>query len=267
MSNAAELPRIEDLVDLAHTAGEVLVARFPRQSDRSYLEIEFKGLRDLVTAADLASETLILDGIARFDPAIPILSEERGDPGVREGLLWIVDPLDGTTNYAHGHPLYTVSIALCRDGEPLLGVVHAPALGDTWWATRGGGTFRNGEPVRVSDEDELVRALLATGFSYGREELERGALEVFGQLLRDSREIRRGGSACLDLAHVACGIFAGYWESHLKPHDVAAGVLLVKEAGGVVTDFSGGDEWLYGQRLIAGNESIHRELLSAVGTA
>jgi myo-inositol-1(or 4)-monophosphatase len=262
------------VIDLARSAGEELSARFPgaqaredslRRGGGFPLAIEHKGRRDLVTAADLASEGRILEGLARLVPGVPVLSEERGDPGVRDGALWIVDPLDGTTNYAHGHPLYTVSIALCEDGEPVLGVVHAPALRDTWWATRGGGAFQDGVPVRVTEEDRLVRALLATGFSYEREELGRGALEVFARLLSESREIRRGGSACLDLAHVASGVFAGYWELHLKPHDVAAGALLVREAGGIVTDYAGGADWLFGGSLIAGSPAIHARLLAEIG--
>jgi myo-inositol-1(or 4)-monophosphatase len=265
---------LAEAVALARAAGGELARRFPgarareaaaRRGDGFPLAIEHKGRRDLVTAADLASEERILDGLSRLAPGVPVLSEERGDPGVRAGALWIVDPLDGTTNFAHGHPLYTVSIALCRDGVPELGVVHAPELGDTWWASRGGGAFQDGVPIRVTEEAELVRALLATGFSYEREELSRGALEVFARLLTESREVRRGGSACLDLAHVASGVFAGYWELHLKPHDVAAGALLVREAGGLVTDYAGGEEWLFGESLIAGSPAIHARLLAEIG--
>ncbi len=253
---------LERVIALARAAGAILAGRFPgsptvRGGD---LAIAYKGARDLVTAADHASEAHLVDGLERLAPGTPILSEESPDPGVRSGDLWIVDPLDGTTNFAHGHPLYSVSIALCRDGEPLIGVVHAPALQNTWWGTRGGGAFQDGHPIQVTEETDLSKALLATGFSYQRTELDRGALDVFAGLLRDAREIRRGGSACLDLAHLASGVFAGVWEAHLKPHDVAAGALLVREAGGLVTDFAGGDDWLFGERLIAGNRAIHAEL-------
>jgi myo-inositol-1(or 4)-monophosphatase len=255
------------VVALAHAAGAELIRRFPRPGAAAGdgLAIEYKGRRDLVTDADRASESRIIEGLERLTPGVPILSEERPDPGVRAGWLWIVDPLDGTTNFAHGHPLYTVSIALCEDGAPALGVVHAPALGDTWSAARGRGAWRDGAQVRVSGETDLSRALLATGFSYDRRELAEGALEVFARLLREAREIRRGGSAALDLAHVASGVFSGYWEPHLAPHDVAAGALLVREAGGIVTDYAGGDDWLFGGSIIAGTPAIHALLESRVG--
>lgn len=275
-SRGREAALLPEVTALARAAGEELASRFPgarraiEAARRGFpapipLAVANKGPRDLVTAADLASEERIIAGLSRLTPGVPVLSEERPDPGVRSGALWIVDPLDGTTNFAHGHPLYSVSIALCLDGVPEIGVVHAPALGDTWWASRGGGAFQDGVAVRVTDETELVRSLLATGFSYEREELARGALEVFARLLSGSREIRRGGSACLDLAHVASGVFAGYWELHLKPHDVAAGALLVREAGGLVTDYEGGDEWLFGESLIAGAPAIHARLLAEIG--
>jgi len=270
----ADASLLREVIALAREAGAELARRFPgararaeaRRRGSAPLAIEHKGSRDLVTAADLASEERILAGLARLAPGVPVLSEERPDPGVRDGALWIVDPLDGTTNYAHGHPLYSVSIALCRDGVPELGVVHAPALGDTWWAARGAGAFQDGVPVRVGDEAELSRSLLATGFSYEREELGRGALEVFARLLTASREVRRGGSACLDLAHVSSGVFAGYWELHLKAHDVAAGALLVREAGGIVTDYAGGQGWLHGGSIIAGTPAIQARLLAEIGS-
>jgi myo-inositol-1(or 4)-monophosphatase len=266
MSERGLLPGV---VDLARSAGEELARRFPYPSAEggNGLEVEFKGRRDLVTDADRASEARIIEGLARLTPGVPVLSEERPDPGVRAGALWVVDPLDGTTNFAHGHPIFAVSIALCEDGEPALGVVHAPALGDTWWAARGQGAWRDDVRVRASRETELSRALLATGFSYDRSELAEGALEVFARLLREAREIRRGGSAALDLAHVATGIFAGYWEAHLAPHDVAAGALLVREAGGTVTDYRGGEDWLFGGSIIAAAPAIHGRLAATVGPA
>ena len=274
---AATLPRV---VALAEEAGRTL--RTFRTASAASLAVEYKGARDLVTAADRASEEGILAGLRAIDPAIAILSEEQPDARDREGaggLMWIVDPLDGTTNFAHGHPIYSVSIALVDDGVPLLAVVHAPELpalspndgdvpsiGRTWAAVRGGGCTLNGAKARVSRETELARALLATGFSYGRRELHDGGLEVFARLLGDAREIRRGGSACLDLAFVASGIFAGFWEGDLKPHDVAAGALLIEEAGGVVTDYTGGGEWLYGRSIVAGHAPIHAALLEAVAS-
>lgn len=259
---------LEEVVRIAEASGRALLAAFPGviEASEDSIAIDYKGRRDLVTDADRSSEASILASLERIAPGVPQLSEERGDPGVRAGALWIVDPLDGTTNFAHGHPLWSVSIALCIDRTPVLAVVHAPRLGETWAALHGHGTRCNGRSVSVSGETALSRALLATGFSYERSELARGALEVFAGLLRDAREVRRGGSACLDLAHTASGVFSGFWEQHLGPHDVAAGALLVREAGGTVTDFLGGDDWLFGEKIVAGNPEIHRALLDRVSS-
>ncbi len=261
---------VEDVLSAAKEAGALLFERFPARSD-SKLEVDYKGRRDLVTDADCSSEDLICSALRELLPHAAILSEEAPDPGIRDGNLWIVDPLDGTTNYAHGHPMYAVSVALVRDGSPILGVIHAPELpardgtqGSCWWAVRGQGAFQDGCEISVSNEFELSQSLLATGFSYGREELNRGALDVFREMLLSAREVRRAGSACLDLAHVASGVFAGMWESDLKPHDVAAGALIIEEARGLVTDFAGGGDWLYGRTIIAGNDQIHRQLLDCV---
>ncbi|HIA27657.1 MAG TPA: inositol monophosphatase [Planctomycetes bacterium] len=247
---------LDSVVELARRAGEKLVAL-----GSGDLEVAFKGPRDLVTAADRASEDLILDWISSAFPDDRVLSEERGgDSNDLSGRLWIVDPLDGTTNYTHGHPMYAVSIALFEDGVPLLAAVHAPVLTRTWWASRGGGAFCDGVPISISGNGKLSEALLATGFSYRRRELEAGALEIFGRLLRESRDIRRGGSASIDLADTARGVFDGFWEFHLSPHDVAAGALLITEAGGVVTDVTGGDDWLTGGSIVAGGPAMHRIL-------
>ena len=176
----------------------------------------------------------------------------------------MIDPLDGTTNFTHGHPLFSVSIGLWEDDTPRLGVVHSPALRETYWAERGGGAHLNGRRITVTEEPDLSQTLLAAGFSYTRDEIDVGGLAAFAKLLWAAREVRRGGSACLDLAHTAAGIFGGYWEYHLKPFDVAAGALLVTEAGGVVTDIDGGDDFLHGRSLVAGAPAIHAQLLEAL---
>lgn len=252
-------PALQGVIDLARQAGEKLLLL-----NGGDLNVEFKGPRDLITAADRASEELILTWLSQHHPDDRVLSEERGgDSSDLSGRLWIVDPLDGTTNYAHNHPMYAVSIALYIDGVPELGVIEAPALHRTWWASRGEGAFCNGERIFISKTTSLPESLLATGFSYKRQELSMGALEIFGKLLVESRDIRRGGSAAIDLADTARGVFDGFWEFHLAPHDVAAGALLVREAGGVVTDVSGGDDWLTGGSIVAGGSAIH-QYLSAV---
>ncbi len=257
------------IVDVARRAGEQLLELFEDAQGLAIdrLEVELKGRRDLVTNADLRSERLILDSIRSRFPNDATLAEESGAEGLeRSDRVWIVDPLDGTTNYAHGHPMFSVSIALWSRETPLLAVVHAPRLGETYWAAAGQGAYRNGAPIRVANCESLGDALLATGFSYERREIAAGAMATFEKLLLESREIRRCGSACLDLAHTAAGVFAGFWEYHLHAHDIAAGALLVTEAGGVVSDVSGGRDFLFGGSLVAGAPTIHTALLEALRT-
>ncbi|MEM7166861.1 MAG: inositol monophosphatase family protein [Planctomycetota bacterium] len=263
-------PRLATVVALADAAGQTLLSRFRNSGD---LDIAFKGPRDLVTIADRNSESLIIDGLRSEFPGHAILAEESGgsrgvDPAEP---TWIVDPLDGTTNFAHGHPMFAISIGLWRNGRAELGVVHAPALRETFAATRGGGTIWSQDgngfvPVSVSEHCQLRDVVLATGFSYERREIESGGLDAFAALLAAARGMRRSGSAALDLAYTAAGILGGYWEYYLQPHDVAAGALLVTEAGGRVTDVAGGDDYLQGGSIVAANPTLHdriRQLLAA----
>lgn len=232
---------------------------------------ESKGVRrELVTAADRAAEAIVVGGLRRAFPDHAVLAEEggltAGSGSAAAEWTWIVDPLDGTTNYVHGLPHFAVAIALARGGEPVLGVVHAPALGDTYAGARGlGAVVRRADgssrPLRVSGTMELADALLATGFSYVRNEPGRDDNSGHvADLLPHCRDLRRLGSAELDLCYVAAGAFDGYWELYLAPYDKAAGAVLVREAGGCVTDWAGGDEWLYGDRILASNGALHAEL-------
>lgn len=264
---ACSLPFPSDVaiaVDLAERAGDELLSLWRKGFE--VLDVSHKGRRDVVTEADRRSEALILAGIQAEFPGDPWLAEESGcselaiDRAEEGAPLWIVDPLDGTTNFTHGHPLFSVAVARMQEGKVDLAVVVAPVLRETYVAWRGGGAYRNRVPIRISAECELRDALLATGFSYRRAELDQGGLVVWDHLLREAREIRRGGSACLDLAHTAAGIFQGYWEYYLAPHDVAAGSLLVEEAGGVVTDRTGGADFVWGRSVIAGNGRTHADL-------
>jgi myo-inositol-1(or 4)-monophosphatase len=239
------------------------------------LETGFKGRRtELVTAADRAAEELVVGRLIAAVPGHGILAEEGVLTPVGQASaaaaepLWIVDPLDGTTNFVHGLPFYAVAIALVVAGEPIVGVVHAPALDWTFTAVRGGGARRNGAPLQVSRTAELGAALLATGFSYNRS--EPGADDNVTRMqraLHAARDVRRFGSAELDLCMCAAGQNDGYWEMYLKPYDVAAGALIVREAGGLVTDLDGGGDWLYGGHIAASNGLLHRSLLETVGGA
>ncbi len=266
-----ELPckaSLKTVLSLVEDAGEELLG-FRQQLLDGELAIEKKGFRDLVTDADHASESHLVDGLKRLFPGDSIYSEESGEIRTKGDRRWILDPLDGTTNFSHGHPFFSISAGLWDRLGPLAAVIHAPLLGESWWAIRGQGCWHlpvTGEMVslRLVDNEDLSSAFLATGFSYGRSELEHGALDLFRELLDEAREIRRGGSAALDLAHTAAGVFDGFWEFRLAPHDVAAGALLVMEAGGWVTDGFGGDDWLHGGSIVAGVPTVQRRILDKV---
>jgi myo-inositol-1(or 4)-monophosphatase len=220
---------------------------------------------DLVTEVDRACEALIVKALEAERPGDAVLAEEGGGrdrPGA--AWRWIIDPLDGTTNYAHGYPRFCVSIGVERGGERHLGVVYDPQLDELYHAVRGGGAFRNGRPVRVSRETRLDRALLATGFAYDRRESEVDNLNYFGAFLKHARALRRDGSAALDLSYVASGRLDGYWELKLQPWDVAAGALLVEEAGGCFGDFSGTGSARSGREVVASNGHIHEAMLALI---
>ncbi len=218
---------------------------------------------DLVTEHDLASEALIRAKLAPTQ--IPIVGEEEGGAGGE--TRWLVDPIDGTVNFAHGLPLWCVSIGLEDGGVPQVGVIVAPALGWTFSARRGGGAWFNGARMRVSAIDRVARALLVTGFPYDRATSPHNNFAQWEHLQRTAGACRRLGAAALDLALVANGAFDGYWERKLKPWDVCAGALLVEEAGGRVTDTRGGRFLPQAGEAVATNGAIHEELLAELAVA
>lgn len=255
---------------IARQGGAVLTEYASRLS---HVTTEFKGRRELVTEADRAAERVIVEALLREFPEHAVLAEEgvltpKGKAHRQSEWTWILDPLDGTTNFVHALPFYSVALALAHHGQPVLGVVHAPALGWTFHGARGHGAFRNGLPIHVSDTATLADALLGTGFSYVRNEGGRddnsGRVAAILPLCRD---LRRFGSAELDLCLTAAGHYDGYWEMYLMPYDVAAGAVLVAEAGGRVTDLRGGGEWLHGGEVLASNGRLHDGLLRVVGGA
>jgi myo-inositol-1(or 4)-monophosphatase len=222
---------------------------------------------DLVTEVDHACEAHLVVSLLRERPQDAVLAEEgRGTDQPGAAFRWVIDPLDGTTNFAHGYPRFAVSIGVEHEGEPAVGVVYDPLLDECYHARAGGGAFRNGKPIRVSRETAFDRALLATGFAYDKRENDDNLTE-FRAVLKSARELRRDGSASLDLCYVACGRLDGYWEHKLKPWDVAAGGLIVREAGGRVTDRSGGGAWRSGREVVATNGSLHEELLRVLDAA
>lgn len=216
--------------------------------------------RDLVTKADFEAERMIVARVRREFPGHAIFAEEEVRESAGDRPLWLVDPLDGTVNFIHGHPHYAVSLGLYQNGKPILGVVHNPAIDELFAAETGKGATRNGKTIRVSEESDLSQSLLTTGFPYRRHELPNNNLENFNRLFLQARGIRRLGVASLDLAYVACGRFDGFWELHLQPYDVAAGAILVREAGGLVSDFSGGETWLETGEIVATNGKIHEPI-------
>jgi myo-inositol-1(or 4)-monophosphatase len=225
-------------------------------------DVQEKQRADLVTDVDVASERLIAAAVRERFPADAIVGEETATAAVASGRRWIVDPIDGTTNFVHGHPFVAVSIALVDDEGPAVGVVHAPFLSTVFHASRRGGAFRDGEPMRVSAETEFGRSLLATGFPFksGKGDLDAYMLMV-ADTVRRTRDVRRAGSAALDLAFTAAGIVEGFFEIGLAPWDVAAGILLVTEAGGRVTGWPGDTAPpIDSGRVLASNGAIHADL-------
>ena len=246
-------------IQTAREAGQILADKFGRA-----LQVSNKGDIDLVTEADLAAERLIVERIRSYHPRHAILTEESGDVkeagGADAAHKWIIDPLDGTTNYAHGYPVFCVSIALEHEGRIVLGVVYDPTRDELFAAERGEGATLNGRSIRVSETDELNRALICTGFPY--DVRERGDfVQHFRRFIMRAQSVRRDGAAALDLACVAAGRFEGFYEEGLRPWDVAAGVLLVEEAGGRVTHYDGSPFNIYATHITASNGLVHDEML------
>jgi myo-inositol-1(or 4)-monophosphatase len=226
-----------------------------------------KGRRDFVTEVDRRAEQIITDVLRSGSPAGRMVGEELSPQIVTEGLVWVVDPLDGTTNFLHGYPSYAVSIAAAVDGVLEAGVVHHVPHDETYHATRGGGAWLGQRRLRVSTIDDPEFSLVGTGFPFrdlsGLQEYQR----QFARIATGTSGIRRPGAAALDLADVAAGRFDGFWEQHLSAWDIAAGSLLIREAGGVITDFAGRDIGVEHTGVVAGNRRIHQWLLSVLSSA
>lgn len=251
---------LETAIHAAKQAGRVIL-----HYARDGFLVENKSTIDLVTEADLAAEQCVIDVIWASYPDHGILAEERGRIGKGQShYLWIIDPLDGTTNFAHGFPAYCVSIGLTYKEKCVLGVVYDPTRDELFSATHGGGAHVNDQPIRVSQTAQLNQALLVTGFAYNIRETPNNNLDHFARFALQVQGLRRTGSAALDLCYVAAGRFDGFWEVKLNAWDMAAGVVILREAQGRVTDFSGQSHSLYGQELVASNGRLHDSMLSVI---
>ena len=262
------MPDIDELARVAQAA-VAAASGYLREAARAEKRIEYKSDIDLVTDTDRHVETLVVEHLRRAFPDHLIVGEEssagRAPARPRPGqYTWYIDPLDGTTNFAHGHPHFAVSLALARDDELLLAAVVDPLRDETFAARCGGGATLNGRPIRVSEVGELGRALLATGLPYDRREHADHYLEVIRAFVLRAQGIRRAGSAALDLCYLACGRFDAYWEWKLSPWDSAAGALIIREAGGVVTDFSGQRFDPYGTETLASNGPLHAAMIDVL---
>ena len=229
--------------------------------------IDYKGAINLVTEVDKISEKMITSKITSLFPDHDILAEEFTYVDRRSDFRWIIDPLDGTTNYAHGYPFFCVSIALERLNTMIVGIVYDPMLDEMFVAAKGEGAFLNGKEIHVSNTRGIIKSLLATGFPYDIREDRHNNLNYFNEMIMEAQAIRRAGSAALDLAYVAAGRFDGFWELKLNPWDIAAGWLLVEEAGGIVADMGGNDYFLESPSILASNGRIHKEMMAVLESA
>ncbi len=259
------IPKYQQLTlatcEIARTVGKFM-AEERKSFDASM--IENKGLHDLVSYVDKASEKQIIEELSKLLPESGFIAEEGTSDKHGERFNWVIDPLDGTTNYIQGIPVYAVSIGLLDGNELVLGVVYEVGRNECFYAWKDGGAFLNGEPIHVSKCAEIHDSLLATGFPYNDFSRMDKYMKFLEWTMKNARGVRRLGSAATDLAYVACGRFDAFWEYDLKPWDVAAGSVIVKEAGGVVTDYKGGNDYLFGREIVASNKLIDILILNKI---
>ncbi|MEE9443888.1 MAG: inositol monophosphatase family protein [candidate division Zixibacteria bacterium] len=241
--------------ETAVAAGDILLKGL-----KTKRRVHYKGRVDLVTQFDLKAEKYIVGKIGKAFPRHSILAEEGGGSDNHSDYKWIIDPLDGTTNFAHGYPAFCVSIGLEVEGRMMLGAIYNPVLDELFYASKGKGAFLNRRRIHVSEERKLSHSLLATGFPYDIADTYIDNLDNFARMYKASRGIRRAGSAALDLCYLACGRFDGFWELKLHAWDTAAGIIIVSEAGGRITDLHGGQYSIYDNSILATNGKIHNQM-------
>jgi myo-inositol-1(or 4)-monophosphatase len=259
-------PALSEVESLARQAGEILRASFnQRPGYGHHLNVDYKSLIDPVTDVDRRSEALLLDEIRSRYPDHRIITEESGNLAGQDCCIWYIDPLDGTVNFTHGVPIFSVSIAFAQDDRLELGVVYDPILDECFSAERGRGAWLNGKPIHVSGARDLDHSLLVTGFPYDIRTNPVKNLDNYARFTLRSQGVRRLGSAALDLSYIAAGRLDGYWETVLFAYDMAAGALIAEEAGAVVTDLYGGADYLASpQSVLAANAVIHGQMLAVL---
>ncbi len=257
----AEITFLHTAVEAARLAGKIILDNLGRISEK---DISLKQTSDFVTRADRESEEVIVKTIEGHFPDHSFLAEESLKEAETGGYRWIIDPLDGTTNYIHGYPVFSISIALEYGREMITGVVFDPLRNEVFHAEKGRGAFLNGQSIHVSSVSDPKDGLITTGFPFRSKGFIDPYLKLFKNVFHKVSDLRRDGSAALDLAYLACGRCEGFFEIGLSPWDVAAASLLIKEAGGIVTDFGGGPDYLSSGNIVAGNPAIHGEILKEV---
>lgn len=227
-------------------------------------DIELKGASDFVSYVDKAAEKYFVEGLKELLPSAGFIAEEDSSLKKANRYNWVIDPLDGTTNYLHGIPCYATSVALLDNNVPILGVINEINQNECFYAWKDGGAWLNGEEIVLARANSLKDALVATGFPYEAQEWNEKYIALFSDVQKSSVGVRRIGSAATDIASVACGRFDAYYEYGIHAWDVAAGALLIQEAGGIVTDFAGGTDFIFGERFVCGNKNVHAELLDKI---
>jgi len=252
---------IRELMELSQEVGRYISSEQKKLKNE---DVGRKGLHDYVTYVDKQSEIRLIDGLEEILPTAGFLVEENTVDNAHEEYTWIIDPLDGTTNFIHGLPVYAISIALQKSEETILGLVYDIRANECFYAGKGSRAFMNGNEIRVSASQSLKESLLATGFPFSNFDRLEPYMNVLEFAMKNTRGVRRYGSAAIDLAWVACGRFDAFWEYNLKPWDVAAGSFIMQQAGGQCSDFKGGKDFLYGAEIVCGNPKVYEDLIKVI---
>lgn len=252
---------LQPSLDLVKETG-AFIRQEGKNFDRS--NIQHKGLNDLVSYVDKQAEQKLVEGLRQLIPGCGFIAEEGTAQAADEEYKWIIDPLDGTTNFLHSLPVFAVSVGLLKGQELVMGIVYEVNADEMFWAIRGQGAYCNGEKIKVSPIQQVSQSLIATGFPYYDFGLMKTYLDIMEHFMKNSHGLRRLGSAAVDLVYTAMGRFEGFFEYNLKPWDVAGGIIIVQEAGGTVTDYKGGSDYIFGGELLATNGKIHQEALQII---